>query len=229
MYDHSVFKIAGIALMCGLIALTGCRHLPTQDHEGDEWYPGFVGVMGSGFYKLSALERRAFGSLHEGGYFDSLANSETNIDGYYSNIFIALAAPVVEPPEFWSRIVNDSGRNQLVRWHCLQALLLRHLELGDPVSKLRALVGSDDWFTEARFRSSGALNAIGVERRTGELTIVFTPDLQPAHELQKSARWIFLSVGSQNRGEEIMLEDILDELRGKRSKKRLVITQISIG
>ena len=229
MYDQSVFKIAGRVLLCGLITLTGCRHVPTDDRTGGEWDPGFVTMMRPGFIDLTRNQQIAFNYLYDDvSLADRHATSSTNGGIYYSMFFTVLSAPVVERPEFWAKIINDSSRDQLVRWNCLQALVLRHLKPGDPVTKARSILGSDEWFGEDQLESATTLNVIPLERREGELAVVMTPDLQPARALNISARWVFFSVRSLDRHLEFTVEDVRSAILGKGPKRKFVFTQIGV-
>lgn len=229
MHQHSVFKLVHSFLICGLLPLTGCRHLSNENQTGDELDSGFAQMLKPAFFDLPHNTRVAFNYLHdEVSLADRHAISPTNNGVYYSMFFTILSAPVVERPEFWAEIVNDPSRDELVRWNCLQALVLRHLKPGDPITKAPSIFGSDEWFGENQFESASTLNVIPLERREGELAVVLTPNLQPAGELNVSARWIFFSVKRLEKHQEFTVEDVRSAILGKGPKRKFVFTQISV-
>jgi len=230
MTKNSASQFIGFLIVLGLFATAGCRNMQTQVRAAEEWDAGFVRVLKPAFYDLPRSKQAAFNYLYDDdvSLADRHAISTTNNGVYHSMFFTVLSTPVVEHPEFWARIINDPTRDRLVRWNCLQALVLRHLKPGDPVAKLRSIVGSDGWFGEDHFESAEILNVIPIERREGELVVVLTPDLQPPRELNVSARWIFFSVKSIEKDQEFTVEDVRHAILGKGSKRKLVFTQISV-
>jgi hypothetical protein len=88
-----------------------------------------------------------------------------------------LSIGVVEPPSFWTRIVNDEKYSEAHRRQCLGEFFLRHVKPGTPIS-IFAQNGAANWFNRDNFSLSipGGKPPIKIKSDAGPL-FVFAPDL----------------------------------------------------
>ncbi len=227
---------ANTFLFCGLILLVtaGCRTPIKQDqvlHASNQNFDlEFLKVMSPEFLaRLEAPKQTAFSYLTLESADHDLNSKNSNRHYFHAAIFTVLSSPVVERPNYWVRLVNNTNRSDILRLYCFRAFFLRHIAPGDRLGKLAGIEGTDLWFNERTVRLVGGLGGkTRFEWKDGEDYV----EIRMASELDDSRIPITLAVrGSRIEGENEYLEktaEIIDLLRGRKENPNLVITGIAI-
>lgn len=222
-------------LLSFVLPLTvGCQSLSqkmlAENASNVDFHPEFLGLMTPAFHELPAgLNPEAMQYLTIEASDIDLMSDNTSHHLFYALFFKILSLPVVEKPDYWVSIINNTNRSELLRLHCFRALFLRHIAPGDRLAKLAAIPNTELWFDEdTTSLVNGSGGGIRFKWRVDEDYI----EIRMRSGLEEAHIPITLGVrGSKIGGENEYLEkkaEIIDLLRGQKKDPNLVITGIAV-
>ncbi len=217
-----------------LLLTAGC-HSPSkkasyQNALDQGFDPEFLKLVTPAFFDLPAGPNRAAMSyLGLESADHDLMSENTSRHVFYELFFTILSLPVVEKPEYWATVINNTERSDLLRLYSFRAFFLRQVKPGDKLDKLATIPGIASWFDESTVRLVGGLGgSTRFEWKNNEDYV----EIRMRSELEEARLPITLAVkGSKIVGADSYKEktaEMLDALRGRKQNPKLVITGIAI-